>query len=443
MLVSIVISLVLAVPLVVKNFSRLPKYFWILLGAIFLLILQGAFMYYNAESELVKIAINRGKTFQWILISNTEQGFPNLPGVPDRSEALDRLGAIIPLLLSIFSVALLIRYQIIKSSTLLNYIFWVGVSLAILGLAQKLTGAQGIFWLDAFSNKYRKLFFATYRNPGAAACYLNLCLVLGLFNLSNTVYQFSKKSKSSIAYLSMLVVGVVILFVAAVSTGSKTGAFSTFMTLFFWFFFNLRVHIKICKNGHLYFPGTSGLERKLLFYSMCVVLVIGVIAISGTLVQRWTHSFGSDHGSLRSRMLFVEVMKDMVHGEGWGALGYGPGAFYPLYPFYKNAYPELAGNNLFYAHNDPMQTLVEWGWLGTGMFLVIGIGACVLLSNLAWAKRGTVSRESIFYSRAVLIGLIMVTLHSFIDFPYQIESIAFLISVFIGVGWGIRQPQKN
>ena len=72
----------------------------------------------------------------------------------------------------------------------------------------------------------------------------------------------------------------------------------------------------------------------------------------------------------------------MMRMSGWEEAswhGFGPGTFRHLVPYFNTEVGTEIDGVWLYGHCDPLQTTVEWGWLGAAAWLVIGGGA--VLSN--------------------------------------------------------------
>ena len=105
---------------------------------------------------------------------------------------------------------------------------------------------------------------------------------------------------------------------------------------------------------------------------------------------------------------------------------------------------------------DYLQTLVEWGWLGSACWGVLGFGGmAVAWRNLQGQSlvRATKSKEASPVSSGdgrvegwvprqvgliplVLLGLGSSMLHAFVDFPLQIASIQLYVATYLGICWG-------
>jgi O-antigen ligase len=88
-------------------------------------------------------------------------------------------------------------------------------------------------------------------------------------------------------------------------------------------------------------------------------------------------------------------------------------------------------------HQDYLQTVLEWGWLGSGLWAVllfwgiaIGIRGPKESAAQGWAPRRRLLQPFVV---AALIG---VALHGLVDFPFQIASIQLYVATYLGLCWG-------
>jgi O-antigen ligase len=120
-------------------------------------------------------------------------------------------------------------------------------------------------------------------------------------------------------------------------------------------------------------------------------------------------------------------------------MGMGPGSFYPLFPYYTNEIEGIIMGVWAYAHNDYLQTLVEWGWLGTGFLAAcIGGGYLVILREILYYRQHHSKRRFIYF-RGYLLAMTTLLMHAVIEFPFQIESLAVVFSVMLGVAWAASE----
>jgi len=130
-----------------------------------------------------------------------------------------------------------------------------------------------------------------------------------------------------------------------------------------------------------------------------------------------------------------------------GLMGFGPGTFAVVFPTYQRThdfggreFPSFWVTGFWkHAHQDYLQTLIEWGYLGTSLWaLIIGGGICCGVS--AWLKwRNDFSGR--WFLLCAIVGIAATLVHSLVDFPLQVASIQFYVCVLLGICWGASRGE--
>ena len=296
-----------------------------------------------------------------------------------------------------------------------------GGTIAFVGLLQKATGAQMIFWQTA-PVWGAKTFFATYYYHGNAGAYLNLVwpLTAGL-----AVRAFTKPSHPG---MRALWVSVLILTLAAVLANTSRMAQLIALLLL----------IALCVQLG------PALLRKVSHGDKNIALA-GVIAILLTLfalgqathleqpLNRWqsvTKRISSDARWQASRVA-IGALRDV------GFFGFGPGTFRVVFPSYNNVANKPAPGTWRFLHEDYLQTVLEWGWVGSSVWALLFVGgiAIGIRSYKKSAAHGWAPRRRLLQP-FVITALIGVALHGLVDFPFQIASIQLYVATYLGLCWG-------
>jgi O-antigen ligase len=120
-----------------------------------------------------------------------------------------------------------------------------------------------------------------------------------------------------------------------------------------------------------------------------------------------------------------------------GAFGFGPGTFRVLFPVYNNAHNPPVPGFWSFLHEDYLQTLLEWGWLGSTLWVLLLFGGMVFaIRNLRRPRAKTWSQRRRLILPLVVIALCGVAVHALIDFPLQIASIQLYVATYLGICWG-------
>jgi hypothetical protein len=326
--------------------------------------------------------------------------------------------------------AVCVACDLAHSSTWRKRLLWTmaatGASVVVLGLAQKLTGATDIFWEagDLGLN-----FFATFRNHTNAGAFMNLVwpVAAGLALLS-----FLRRSSfwKRTLWTTVLVIGLS----GVIANSSRAAGTLGLVLIGLW-------------AGWLAWQRLRGRFEeihlnRLLFASVGLVGLVAAIAIIAGMdntVRRW-RQFDKQLTSGNSRLLAARVCLDMIPQAG--VCGFGPGTFQTAFPYFTHNYGNQLKGRWIFAHEDYLQTLVEWGYLGGALWATLVLGAVGYSIVRAFRHRRALSDSGRVTHFALLTALLGVLLHALVDFPLQIASIQLYVAVMLGLLWGSRHWLK-
>src|SRR5207245_10617900 len=117
---------------------------------------------------------------------------------------------------------------------------------------------------------------------------------------------------------------------------------------------------------------------------------------------RW-RAFGVAMGALPDARLF----------------GFGPATFRVVFPTYNIGSTNQAPGTWRFLHEDYLQTLLEWGWLGSSLWALLFFGglAVAIRSYKRYATREWIPRRRVLQPLA-MVALMGVALHALVDFPF-------------------------
>jgi len=295
-----------------------------------------------------------------------------------------------------------------------------GLSIMILGLAQRFTEAPGIFW-----NPYRyvgETFFATFRYHANAGAYINLVLP---FMVALAVRAFYREGaeKSRVFWTLTALVTAACGFINTSRAGNVICAL---------LLLGMVVWIVSARLRNLR-------TRRLLTCLAGALLIIGaaaVLAVSFGMdrtVGRWERQWDTLFDNSRYQVYDV-LVSSAIPASGWW--GHGPGTFVRVF----NIHRDLTGNPVkgwwVNAHSDALQTPVDYGWAGAAAWLAL-LGGGLVVAALGARRRGHRPDENEILSMACAFALGGVSLHAFVDFPLQISSLQLYAVVIAGLAWGI------
>jgi hypothetical protein len=303
--------------------------------------------------------------------------------------------------------------------------FWyaiaiAGGSIALLGLIQKGTGAQMIFWKPALPSDV-KTFFATYHYHANAGAFLNLALppLAGL-----SLWTFVRQSSSPFGRAGALTSLLLVLLASLSNTSRMAQLIGVVLAL---------VMIGAATPRALRMFARA--EKRSLIMAF-VIVAITVLAIAQVAqldqpLRRWQQF--SEQLPQSARWTANRAALNGVSDAG--VFGFGPGTFRAIFPHYQKPMGKQLRGSWRFLHDDYLQTILEWGWLGStlvGALFFGGFGGAIrrYLKARRWSNRQRILVAS------VVLALMGVALHAFVDFPLQILSIQLFAATYLGICWG-------
>ena len=120
-------------------------------------------------------------------------------------------------------------------------------------------------------------------------------------------------------------------------------------------------------------------------------LVLGLLSVRGSRFRNHRHrpeyrggemdQFGSDRRELEQRLLCYQVFCTHAPTDS-GAWGFGPGNFKITFPHYTGYLGDRIRGVWRFFHEDYLQTLIEWGWVGASVWALVFLGGIAHL----WRK---------------------------------------------------------
>jgi hypothetical protein len=298
----------------------------------------------------------------------------------------------------------------------------VGGSIALLGLLQKATGAQMIFWQPPTPWPLRiNTFFATYYYHGNAGAFLNLVWPL---SCGLVIRAFASGSHP---WMRAVWTSVSLITIAAVLANTSRVAQLVALLLL----------VAICVQfGPLLLHKLSGGKSAALAGTLAIGLALIAFAQASHFeraLNRWQSE--SEHipndARWQASRVAVRALPDA------GLFGFGPGTFRVVFPTYNVTANNQVPGTWRFLHEDYLQTALEWGWIGGILWALLFFGGITvsIRSYKEHARREWTPRRRVLQP-LVIIALMGVALNALVDFPGQIESIQLYVATYVGFCWG-------
>jgi len=394
--------------------GRWPRIPWLVLGSIIFLLALGWFATLNAFP---------GPGGVRILLPKIPGHLDGFPSYLDSNLSLHAM-LLVTGLLGAFCIACDISANREWRMFLWKAIALNGFGIVILGLAQRFTHAPAIYW-NIYENT-GPTFFAVYRYHANAGAFINLVSPLLVALAALSVLQ-----RWGQAERVLWITGALFSCAAAFINASRVANFIALLLILLGVVWILLRSLRSRKSTVSW--------RGLVILLCAVGLVLGLLILSfGTemALMRWKAFQGISWD--QDRMLTYKIIIDHLIPRS-GLFGVGPGNFEGAFAAVVQASDLPVRGRWDMAHNDYLQSLSEWGWVGFVCWTVI-IGGGFLK-----ALRITGIRDSSWESKALgmagSLALGGVLLHSLVDFPLQITSIELCMLVVCGLFYG--QPIRG
>jgi hypothetical protein len=367
-------------------------------------------------------------------------------------ESSDSLPAMVltSALLAAFLLAIEIWNDPLWSRRLLLTIALTGVSIAAFGLLQKIVGGPLML---ASADRTTLLSFATYRYWGNAGAFLNLVwpIVAAL-----AVLAIARNTHPVIAgfWFMATVVSVAACFINVSKAGNALSAFGLVLFLCATAFTLRQRLLRRARRMPL-------VESFLIAAALLVTLIAAFFLIPW---ERWRvlEQMGLSAETNPRTAAYLRLLQMIPDA---GPTGFGPGTFdSSYYSYVSDSDLIMRGGAWWVAHQDYIQTIVEWGWVGSAFWLILlASGMVLLLAHGARSKsRPSISDETaeptsimLFLAQygidssrlspqrvkenlvllAAFIACLSTALHAAVDFPMQIPSLQLYFLLWIALGW--------
>ena len=410
-----------------RTFPRFP---WLLPVCGGELLLQGWFMAWNAHSVY---SVPTGAILPIV------SPLPLAPGAVERTVAILAMLRLTALAACLFITVDLSREPVWRMR-LLWAMVWTGAGFSLFGLVQQ---AGLVRFVAARMSSFEGIYFSTYNYHANAGAFLNL-VIPALCAL--LLIALSEKQTAGRCLLLGALLGCC-LVAAMVNTSRGAQAITVLLLIGLG-----------CWTGLHLAQGEGKMARSARL--ALAVVVVGCVVLGGALVphmhsavQKWEQlpqSMSADSG----RRQVWPIASAMARESG--PFGRGPGTFkmlLPRSPLLTNAFysrwiiqrpvPGTATSMWSQAHEDYLQTFVEFGWVGGLAAAIVLFGGLARVWRAVRRDRSRPPAPATLAYVGVTTALLAVALHAAFDFPLQVASLQLYVAVYLGIAWGIVSPRHT
>jgi len=309
-----------------------------------------------------------------------------------------------------------------------------GFSIAAFGILQKIGGEAvlGLIWEPGKRDPTNN--FAAFRYRGNAGAYLNLIFPL-MTGLSFLAFQRGDRHWRKALWATAL-------FILVLGIQLNPSRASWFIGIILGLIMGVKILWPCGKRQNDFNPKpvlTGALVVAL------VLLAIGSISLLGNWETSWRRFtlLGFNPSDRSPIEIYLRMIPDA------GVMGFGPGTFSAVFPSYQQTY-DFAGRAvpLFWkdgffehAHEDYLETLIEWGWLGALFWSVLIFGGIARGVMRYFQKQTPVSLRWLLSCSLLALGGTLT--QALIDFPLQIASIQLYVVVLLGICRGTSSARET
>lgn len=336
--------------------------------------------------------------------NSAQIALPFLPLSLTPEKTLYAIFDFLPVIAVFFIAVLAPRQNEIENA--LKVIIGFAIVAVFLGLFQVLGGSKALYLYDISNFGYPVGFFS---NANHQASFLAMILPITLYFALNKLRTDRNGSAISQEQSLICLIASVLIALGIIIAGSLMGYILLALVIFFTLL-NLRAKARITFIG---------------------LAVFGVI-LSAVIID--SYFFGNQIESLLSRFTVESSLsRPAMYATTWeatkdfGFWGTGPGSFYNIYVMKENQ----TALSTFYApqaHNDYLQTYLEFGLLGVIVILAFlayyGAAIFTYIKNFSHSERWT---------GVLLIGILCPVLHSSIDYPLRTIAVAVLLTFYLSL----------
>ena len=309
-------------------------------------------------------------------------------------------------------VALLLAFSVVLARTAKDAairdtyesaLFALGASLALVGVAHRLTGPGTLLWIRPVDSVLRP--FGPYVNPNHFAGAMELLVPWMAGYAMDGVARAGRRVLAETKW-ALAATGAVFGFAGTILAASKTGA----------------ALVTLATCAVLALSGRSPRRRgvALAIAAACVAVAILAATVGGTLTTRVADYVGMTRGESddADRATLWRAMVPMF--EDFPVTGSGLGAFRAVFTAYL---PRGESEGWLQAHSDWIELVLGGGLVALGLVLAQTVLYAIRVVRAIGASARSARPVA---GLGAVLGVAAITLHAFVDFNHQIPANALL-----------------
>ena len=316
----------------------------------------------------------------------------------------------------IFWLALQFGGDPVRARQVFHAMAIAGLGYAAYGLAVEFTEAMKVLWYEK-DFRYRESLTSTFRYKNAYATYAGIGLLCTLALLVRALGRedFAAMGPRETLHVVItlvfgkiwyLVLGFAVIFSALLLSNSRGGFLATIAAL-------------LCFGGAMHFARRLNVPYGRVFVGAAVLAAVGFVAASG---GRIIDELGySAQAELRPEIFRITLEGISEHP----ILGWGAGTFEGVFAKFQS---DVFWTRTVRAHNEFLDNA-----LGMGIPATVALNLAVALLGALCVRGVIVRRRNTIYPATGTAAILLVALHSIVDFTLQVPAVAASLALVSGV----------
>jgi len=278
------------------------------------------------------------------------------------------------------------------------YLITLGFIFSIYGFLQHGGFVEHSYWANPTLTASR------FVNHNHFSAFLEILIPVNL-----SLFLVKKNILLRLLIFSALLVNLLSLLMA----GSRAGMLSLGIGFLLFFLLILRYKLLSVK------------EFVYLSFFVLILFVLLIVWEGGAIKERVAGLETSNFFSVQQRIL---IWKDTLKAVAKRPLGYGWGTFPYMFSRFRTFSDRFTP---FYVHNEYLQIAWEMGWFGLGLSLWL-LWKLLVRIKVKITYSGDESLKILYLG--FFVGIIVLLLHSVVDFPLRLPAIALIFSLCLSMG---------